>query len=440
MKIFVNKKLPKLSWLLTITQDENILTCGSAVNINDNMIFEGSVYFSNKEKNYFSLSNVFFGSGVYEHQDKTITVFTPSHVFDYVWIIKNKISNEIYISNSIFFCAAKTNLDVNTLLNSNFRNLFKGIGKFDRLLNVAGEYEIYGCSLCQVYIKNHQINFADMIYQNHFNNFEEYHSYLKEIIKQSYDNFDANKAIVYLSKGYDSVCCATLVSNIPSIDRKIALCKVFDKHGLNDSGEEIAKALNMETIIIPETERKYDLVEYKNFKTDKKFKAVYFTEEDDERLSNFLSFWDYPQDESMYCDGIDYSNSIVLIGVHGDVMWAFKNGTCDDFERLSHDLAGSSLAEYRLKNGFCYLPLPAIASVKHSDLIKICNSEEMKPYIVGGYYDRPIPRRIAEEYGKIQRGTFATNKAAIATQAKSFPQRNTLLQKKIQEYKTIIEN
>jgi hypothetical protein len=33
----------------------------------------------------------------------------------------------------------------------------------------------------------------------------------------------------------------------------------------------------------------------------------------------------------------------------------------------------------------------------------------MRPYSVGGYYDQPIPRRIAEEAG-IPRGTFATAK------------------------------
>ena len=438
MKIVVDERLPKLSWLLTITKDENTLLCGSSVNVNDNMIYEGSIYFSNKEKNYFSLSNLHFGSGVFEHQDKQITIFTPSHVFDYVWIIKNNVKNEIYVSNSIFFCLSKINADVNLLINSPFQNLFKGIGKFDRLIKKTNEYEIYGCSLCQVYIKNLQIKFADMIYQNHFNNFEEYHAYLKDVIQQCYDNFNSDKAIVYLSKGYDSVCCATLVSEMPGIENKIALCKIFDKHGLDDSGVEIAQTLKMQTIVIPETERDFELVAYQN--TDVKYKAVLFSEKDNDRLLDFCSFWDYPHDESLYCENVDYNNSIVLIGVHGDVIWDFKGAICDDFERLSHDLGGASLTEYRLKKGFCYLPLPAIASVLHSDLVKICNSEEMKPYIVGGNYDRPIPRRIAEDYGKIQRGTFATNKQAIATQIKSFPQRSMLLQRKINEYKTIIEN
>ncbi|MBP5344184.1 MAG: hypothetical protein J6Y85_03840 [Alphaproteobacteria bacterium] len=436
MKIIVNENLPKLSWLLTIKKDENTLLCGSSVETKDNMIFEGSVCFSNKEKNYLSLSNLYFGSGVLEHEDKTITVFTPSHVFDYVWIIKNTAQNEIYVSNSIFFCAAKTNLSVNQLLwSSHFTDLFKGIGNFDRLLSKIGEYEIYGCSICQVYIKNFQINFADMIYQNHFKNFEDYHSYLKKVVKQCYDNFNADKAIVYLSKGYDSVCCATLVSEIQGIARKIALSKPLDKHGLDDSGEEIAKTLNLELVFLPDIERDFELIP-DTPTSQQKYKAVYLTEKDNLRISDFSTFWVYPHDESLYCDDVDYNKSIVLFGGHGDTIWSYKNEICDNFKRS--DYLGSSMAEYRLKRGFCYLPLAAIASVKHSNLVEICNSEEMKPYIVGGNYDRPIPRRIAEDFGKLKRGTFATKKLAIATPIKSFPQRNELLQMKIDEYKTII--
>jgi hypothetical protein len=63
------------------------------------------------------------------------------------------------------------------------------------------------------------------------------------------------------------------------------------------------------------------------------------------------------------------------------------------------------MAELRLVIGFIHLPLPYIGARRKEDIVKITESPDMDPWRLGNTYDRPIPRRIAEEAG-ISRHAF----------------------------------
>ena len=76
-------------------------------------------------------------------------------------------------------------------------------------------------------------------------------------------------------------------------------------------------------------------------------------------------------------------------------------------------LDGCSLQEFRLRLDFCFVPLPVFGLSQRPSIMDISASDEMKPYSVGGYYDQPVSRRIAEE-GGIPRGTFAVSKQATS--------------------------
>ena len=69
------------------------------------------------------------------------------------------------------------------------------------------------------------------------------------------------------------------------------------------------------------------------------------------------------------------------------------------------------MTEFRLRADFVDVPLPVFGMSQNESLQRITELEEMRPWSVGGYYDRPIPRRIAEEAG-IPRGSFGTVKRA----------------------------
>ena len=74
---------------------------------------------------------------------------------------------------------------------------------------------------------------------------------------------------------------------------------------------------------------------------------------------------------------------------------------------------GSRLLEFRLRAGFLNFN-PLYAGAGHLSAMKgISASAEMKPWRLGGDYDRPIPRRILEEAG-VPRGMFGVTKARTA--------------------------
>jgi hypothetical protein len=62
-------------------------------------------------------------------------------------------------------------------------------------------------------------------------------------------------------------------------------------------------------------------------------------------------------------------------------------------------LGGSALGEFRLKTGFIHFPLSYSGRIHAPVLQALGVSEAMRPWSIGGSYDRPIARRIAEEAG-----------------------------------------
>jgi len=102
---------------------------------------------------------------------------------------------------------------------------------------------------------------------------------------------------------------------------------------------------------------------------------------------------------------------LLITGFHGDKVWdplvepdsVIKRG----------DVSGSSLGEFRFSRDFVHLPLPFVGAQRPGDLARIGRSPELRPYAVGGYYDRPIPRRIVEQSG-IPRSAFGQMKKAVS--------------------------
>ena len=107
------------------------------------------------------------------------------------------------------------------------------------------------------------------------------------------------------------------------------------------------------------------------------------------------------------------SGGLLLSGYMGEEIWSIplqilKYGRMP-FERLPG--VGRSLTEFRLRVGFCSLPVPMIGIMHSLSINKISRSPEMKPWKLGVKYDRPIPRRIIEESG-IPRSMFGARKLA----------------------------
>jgi hypothetical protein len=109
------------------------------------------------------------------------------------------------------------------------------------------------------------------------------------------------------------------------------------------------------------------------------------------------------------------AGGLLLTGHFGDSVWerTTKPKPRPDFQRASP--SGASLANFRLRVGFLHLPVPFIGARRHADIYAISNSEEMRPWSLGGSYDRPICRRILEEAGVPRELVGRNSKQAVAT-------------------------
>ena len=77
------------------------------------------------------------------------------------------------------------------------------------------------------------------------------------------------------------------------------------------------------------------------------------------------------------------------------------------------DISGSSMTEWRLRVGFIQVPIPFIGVLSRHDIYKIGRSDELAEFRLNNRYDKPIPRKIAEERG-VPRNSFGQLKKAAS--------------------------
>ncbi|PWB50313.1 MAG: hypothetical protein C3F18_09560, partial [Nitrosomonadales bacterium] len=102
---------------------------------------------------------------------------------------------------------------------------------------------------------------------------------------------------------------------------------------------------------------------------------------------------------------------LLLTGFFGDVVYGDKGDEPIDSYFQRTDQSGLGLGELRVHCGFVQAAVPYIGARRRPDLFRITHSDEMGPWRLNNNYDRPIPRRIAEEAG-VPREMFGQTKLA----------------------------
>jgi len=228
--------------------------------------------------------------------------------------------------------------------------------------------------------------------------FDDYHSNiltsiqatLKNALHKERQNPMASAAAI--SSGYDATACAALARD--------AGCQVThtfydssrkDPHG--DSGAKNARSLGMQCL-------EYDRWGYL---------------ESDQVVEAEFGFNASNSSVPMTAMETDLADKIYIAGSAGDTYWT------DDILPFTENLTkawtrgitGISQLEFRLRVGYCIIA-PAYISARHTEAMqKILTAQEMKQWSVGGDYDRPVPRRIAEEAG-VPREQFGIKKDATS--------------------------
>ena len=228
--------------------------------------------------------------------------------------------------------------------------------------------------------------------------FDSYHTLLKKSVREVMENAgDQHRKLpletaVAISSGYDSTACAAVA--------KEAGCKIahtfFDSHAddpQEDSGVEIAHTLGMVC-------REFD-----------RWKYMESTQAPE------AEFGFFPLNSNVPMTAMEnaLSGMLYINGSSGDTYW--KDGsqreTHHHAQAWSSGMTGISQLEFRLRVGYITLT-PAYVAARHTDAMRrIITSAEMKPWSVGGKYDRPLPRRIAES-GGVPREMFGIRKIGTA--------------------------
>lgn len=282
--------------------------------------------------------------------------------------------------------------------------LTEGIKNYPRKIFKNDNVEINRYLFCRLRVSyDFQVSESSYKTPYKFSDYESYKDFLVETIAQAAKNSDAVEIVSYLSKGYDSVACAALAKMAGG---NLTFSIKTSRDGIADSGSYIAEKLNMKSMEFHRKKRQ--LVERKFDWGVTNFEVI--AEDEDHNFEFFVGM--NFEDEVLH---VDYSlkNHVVLTGFNGDVLWGMNTPIRDNLERA--ETSGSSIYEFRLRQGFVHVPVAMILNKISSNIREISHSEEMARFVLKGTeYNRTIPRRIAEEMG-VGRTQFGVKKAAAST-------------------------
>lgn len=242
---------------------------------------------------------------------------------------------------------------------------------------------------CLVEFKPHNPGTAPSDYQS-------YHTLLVTEIKHVFQNAaDPDRKYPYqplagISNGYDSTATAAMASQA-GCKEAMSFTDSRMEDPQADSGAENASYLGM-------TCTEYDRWEYLK---------------KDGRVEVEFAMFPVAANAPIAALEDQLEGRMVISGAFGDIIWDSNDAQFyDNMSRCWAKFAsGLGQIEFRLRTGYLSFA-PAYIGSRHNEAIhRILKSEEMRPWSIGGKYDRPMPRRIAEEAG-LPRNRFGMVKMA----------------------------
>ena len=387
-------RLPPLAWLLHLSKHHASLLCGRSVVIGDNAFFEGAWAGPLSDWNFDTCSEIFGSGGKITSEGCLIT--PPSHLLEPVFLLQRP-GGDWFASNSLSFLMSSSGerfLLPSNQLSSSLAKIVKGINESPIVLPTSSG------SLFLLYHHNCHLTQAGLEVRPKLvppssctASYGSYVAYLQNVLRLVASNAAARgrsqlyRLLATLSSGYDSPACATLAREA-GCDQAITFLRA--RGGASDDGTEIGKHLGLQVFPIdrPTHSQGPDVDEIEFLATGMQAEDLVYS-----AMSEYLR------------------QRVLVTGFHGDKIWALHAKPNSVIKR--GDNSGSSLGEFRLRRDFVHVPLPFCGAQRHADIAHISHSEEMKAYSIGGNYDRPIPRRIAEEAG-VPRELIGTGKKAVS--------------------------
>jgi hypothetical protein len=383
--------LPPQAWLLRVT-DRAQLWHGANVDISGLAFFEGAWADIFASFDFANCENV-FGSGAFHTSEGWILV-PPSHTLEAIYAVRLR-DGQWFASNSLAFIKSRTPLDFRVSaseLQRAFIGIVHGISHSPHRVPITGG-SLYIIHHHNALLMPDGLQVLPKPMSRAFDNFASYRNYLIQTVGAVARNAaDRDRRKTYrllstVSSGYDSPACASIARANGCTE---AVTFVNARGGATDDGSLIAQQLelNCEPVTRPDD-----------------------APDREDRAAEFLATGMHGEDIIYDALRGKLDGRLFVTGFHGDKIWDVHSDANSVLNR--GDISGSSLGEFRISQGFIHLPLPFIGAQRHADILRMSRSAEMKSFRIGGSYDRPIPRRIAEEAG-VARNAFGQSKKAIS--------------------------
>ena len=386
-------RLPSLAWLFSLEAQDARLTCGASVESTDAGFFEGAWAGSFASGNFHECSNV-FGSGAICSRGRWILV-PPSHTLEAIYVVRTSEAGWA-ASNSLAFLVAATGLRLQ------FSSLTTMIDFVSVVDGVSGIPRRIRNSRPVLFVLDHhnamfgnELQLSPKPRRQPFEHYQDYREHLGQVLTAAADNAAHSgrrtryPLLATVSSGYDSPACAALARAAGCAE---GVTFIQSREGENDDGRAIGASLGL----------RMTGVVHPLFKSG--------PTEDRALAAEFFATGMQGEEITFAAMGGMLRHRMLVTGVLGDKIWNLHGSPDPNLKR--GDIAGASLTEFRLREDFLHLPLPFVGAFHHPSIHAISNSAEMRGYSVGGAYDRPIPRRIAEEAG-VARNIFGQSKKAV---------------------------
>jgi hypothetical protein len=380
--------LPPLAWVARVHGRQIEVDCGTSVRCEESGFFEGTWVGPAGLESVLE-STAPFGTGLVARGPDLFAI-PPGHTMALLFSWRRE--GELLIANTLVGLLTKAGVEL--LPDTDYQGLFArtahGLRANPTALPTSGgpaEYHLF---------ENLRILPGGHLEQSRkprerpFVSFDDYVKRLDAALASALVNASGYEPVIALSSGYDSPAVAVLAAR-HGLRRALTFREsrppTFTRDP-TDSGEAIARRLGLEVQFFDRTEyvRRADLPEAE-------FMATGYTGEE----VPYVAFEH------------ELRHKVMLTGGLGGWTWLRSKVPSPELGRK--DFSACSVTEFRLRLDMIDLPIPMLGMTELESVVAISRSPEMRPWSIGGYYDKPIPRRILEQAG-FARGSFASSKRA----------------------------
>lgn len=401
--------IPRLAWLGHQDGTGWSFVIGSGVERQPHGFYEG-VWAGPFAHSNAAETGAAFGSGVLAGSE-WVTFMTPSHPYEHTWVLQ--APEETYVSNSLAFALEAAGISESgalftllerRLIEDTFEQARRGVDRARLTVAKADGWVLFRMAYFDFTVD--RAGKVRRIWREPRlppRTFTAYRAMLSGTIGQLFENGASPARAIRLSplttvsSGYDSTALTVLARQHGCTRAATIEVKVT---GTEDSGRLVADALGMDTL----TFRHIIADDVPNLRFDFDGRLA-------DQIAEFIATAGVGDDVTFKSLEPALRDTVLITGSYGDAIWGHDR-------YLRPGIApgtpfGKSITEFRLRVGFAHVPAPTINARFNWPIKRLTRSRGMRPWSVGGLYDRPIPRRIAEEAG-IPRHLFGQKKAATA--------------------------